>query len=89
MDNDAVSDMIAKRRDRAIATILRVKETECDQFLPVDASKRLRKVVLDEMNDFHVMVTDLFSSFDNGVVMNDLWLQKIEELHSHLLGPTR
>lgn len=86
MQDDMVGDMLAKRRDRAIATILRVKENECDKFLPGDVSRRMRKVVLDEMNDFCEMALDLMSSFDSGADVNELWLQKINELHSHFLG---
>lgn len=86
MQDDMVGDMLAKRRDRAIATILRVKESECDKFLPGEARRLMRKAVLDELNDFCEMALDLMSSYDSGAVMNELWLQKINELHSHFLG---
>lgn len=79
----AMADMLAKRRDRAIAVILGVKERECDPYLPAEASARLRKVVLDQLNDFYELTMDLARSFDQGdVVLNDAYLDKIDELHS-------
>lgn len=86
MEQDMVGDMLAKRRDRAIATILRVKENECDKFLPGDVSRRMRKVVLDEMNDFHSFVMDLCTSFEDNSIVNELWLRKIDEMHRDIRG---
>lgn len=75
-------ELLARRRDRAIAIILRVKEQECDQHLPMDASLKMRKVVLDQMNSFYDVCADVVNSLDTGsTVLNDHWLQKIDELH--------
>lgn len=77
-----LTDLLARRRDRAIAIILRVKEQECDQHLSMDASMKMRKVVLDQMNSFYDVCADVVNSLDNGgTVLNDHWLQKIDELH--------
>lgn len=84
MEQDMVGDMLAKRRDRAIATILRVKETDCDKFLPVEAQRRLRKVVLDEVNDFFALCTDLMLSMEGNGIMNELYLKKIEAMHQDM-----
>lgn len=76
-------DILAKRRDRAIAIVLGVKERECDKFLPQPAQTKLRKVVLDQMNDLHEIALDLIRSLDSNseAVINELWLQKIDEIH--------
>lgn len=75
-------DLLARRRDRAIAIMLRVKEQECDSHLPMDASMKMRKVVLDQMNSFYDVCADVVNSLDNGgAVLNEHWLKKIDELH--------
>lgn len=86
--SELVVDLIARRRDRAIAAILGVKERECDPHLPAQVSKRLRKVVLDQLNDFTSMIEDLLASMEpeEGVVLNDLWLAKIAEIHEVVTG---
>jgi hypothetical protein len=82
-----LTDLLAKRRDRAIAIILRVKEQECDKHLPMDSSIRMRKVVLDQMNGFYDLCADIVNSLDNGgTVLNEHWLRKIDELHDHIVG---
>lgn len=83
----ALVDLLARRRDRAIAIILRVKEQECDRHLPMDASMKMRKVVLDQMNSFYDVCADIVNSLDNGgTVLNDHWLQKIDELHDFVVN---
>lgn len=73
--------LLARRRDRAIAIILSVKERECDAYLPEDASKRLRKVILDQFNDFASLLGDIA---DSGVVLNQDYLDKIDKIYEHL-----
>ena len=82
-----LNDVIARRRDRAIATLLGVKEREIDQYLPPEARALLRKAILDQLNDFHSLVVDVMRSLDNGeVVLNDLYLEKIDQLHEVVVG---
>lgn len=77
-----IGDLLAKRRDRAIAIILRVKETECDRDLTVHASQKLRKVVLDQVNEFYDLVLDVMRSLDNGeVVLNEDYMAKLDAIH--------
>lgn len=79
--------LLAKRRDRAIAIILGVKERECDSRLSPDQSSKLRKVVLDQLNEFYDIVVDIMRSLDTGdVVLNDVYLGKIDEMHTRLVG---
>lgn len=78
----ALTEVIARRRDRAIAVLLGVKEKEVDQYLPPEVRVRLRKVILDQLNDFHSLVVDVMRSLDNGeVVLNDLYMERLDDLH--------
>lgn len=81
-------DILAKRRDRAIAIVLGVKERECDRFLPPQAQTKLRKVVLDQLNDLHELAMDLIRSLDSNTdaVINEVWLQKIDEIHDAVVS---
>jgi hypothetical protein len=77
----AVAEALAKRRDRAISAILRVKEREVDSYVPPEVSARLRKTVLDQINDLTDYMTDVVGPFQDGVLVNELWLQKLDEIH--------
>lgn len=79
---EPLEDLLKRRRDRAIAIILGIKERECDSYLPRESRIRLRKVVLDQLNEFYDLVLDLMSSFDQGdVVLNEEYLNKLDHLH--------
>lgn len=83
----ALEAFLAKRRDRSAAIILGVKDREIDQYLPPEVSKKLRKVVLDQMGDFYDAVVDVMGSLDNGqAVFNDHWLNKIDEIHTAVVN---
>lgn len=85
MTDSAITDLIDRRRDRAIAAILGVKEREADPFLSPEASRKLRKVVLDQLNDLTSLFGDLVGALSStqadGVVLNEFYLEKITEIH--------
>lgn len=91
----ALENMLKKRRDRSIATILGIKERECDPHLPDRAKRVLRKVILDQFNDYYEVVLDVAASLDTGeVTLNEHYLQKIDalytsmdEIRNHLVMP--
>lgn len=86
----SLDSLLAKRRDRAIAIILGVKERECDARLSPDQSQKLRKVVLDQLNEFFDLVVDIMRSFDTGdVVINDQYLSKLDEIHRVVMKTNR
>ena len=66
---------LGKRRDRAIATLLSFKERECDQYLPPDVSAKLRKEILDQINELVDMAFDLLGSD-----VNQLYLDRLDEI---------
>ncbi len=81
-------DILKKRRDRAIAIVLSIKEREVDPFLSGsqsgrDASKAMRKVVLDQLNDFCDLALDVAASGEatNFEFNPDVWDRKINEIH--------
>lgn len=88
-------DILRKRRDRAIATILNVKERDIDPLLGPNgatASRVLRKAVLDQLNDFCDIAVDIATSGDAaGFEFNpEVWGPKIagklEEIHAAVLA---
>lgn len=85
MQHQLIGDILGRRRDRAIAIVLGVKERECDRHLPPEARQKLRKVVLDQFNDFHDLCADLMKSFDTGdVVLNELFVERLDRIHDTL-----
>jgi hypothetical protein len=92
-------EILKKRRDRAIAIILSIKEKEVDPLLTQvgggsQASRIMRKVILDQVNDFYDMALDVATSSDaDKYEFNpDVWSRRIEgQLHDlgqavHALG---
>lgn len=84
--DQGTQELLARRRDRTIAILLRAKENECDQYLPPEVSSRLRKLILDQVNEFYQLATDLAGQDRGGVVLNELYLQKLNELHEAIVG---
>lgn len=80
-------ELIRKRRDRSIAIIMNIKEREVDKILKaapggIEASRRLRKVILDQMNEFCDLATDVALSGEAGEFWfnDELWNQRLGEI---------
>lgn len=78
-------EILKKRRDRACAIILGVKERELDPILKDapggdKASKAMRKAVLDQVNDFYDLALDIVNSSEaKDFEFNaDVWMRRIE-----------
>lgn len=78
-------EILKKRRDRACAIILGVKERELDPILKGTpegdrASKAMRKAVLDQVNDFYDLALDIVNSSEakNFEFNADVWMLRIE-----------
>lgn len=52
-------DILKRRQKRALATILAYKEQHIDAQLDPQSRTRLRKVILDEFNDYYNLVLDM------------------------------
>ncbi len=86
-------EILKKRRDRAIAIVLTVKERDIDPLLKQvqggdRASVKLRKVVLDQVNDFYDMALDVAMSGEAaGFEFNaDVWEQRFDRLEAILVN---
>lgn len=83
-------EILKKRRDRAIAIVLSVKEREVDTILDgvpggKAASRALRKVVLDQINDFCDLALDVTGSSDVATFEfnPEVWARRIlNEIHA-------
>lgn len=81
-------DILRKRRDRAIAIVLNVKEREIDPLLNQEgggahASRALRKVILDQFNDFCDLALDVTASGEASTFEfnSEVWIRKINDIH--------
>lgn len=73
----SAASIVAKRRDRCIATILSFKEDEIDGYIDTELSSDLRKVILDNINDVCNLAVDLL---DDASIVNDVFLDKLDEM---------
>lgn len=73
----SAASIVAKRRDRCIATILSFKENEIDEYIDTELSGDLRKVILDNINDVCNLAVDLL---DDASIVNDVFLDKLDEM---------
>lgn len=87
MQQQLVGDILSRRRDRAIAIVLGVKEREADRHLPPEAQRKLRKVVLDQFNDLTDLARDLLQSYADSVpvVMNEVYLERLDQIYDLLV----
>jgi ethanolamine ammonia-lyase large subunit len=78
------SEFVRKRRDRVLATILSYKEANVDRFLPDQRARDdLRRVILNNVNDFNDLVLDLLKAEgrDVKVVHNELYQEAMAAIH--------
>src|SRR4051812_19740653 len=55
---EGVQELVERRMKRALAAILGMKEREVDAYLPEPLAAKLRRVILDEFNDFEQVIVD-------------------------------
>lgn len=70
---------------RAIATILEVTD-RCDDHLPSDLSRRLRKSVLDAVNDLHRNTVLIVTAADEGMSVNELLIDRLARRDDCITG---
>lgn len=77
--------LLAKRRDRLIATILGAKEDFCDDYISDDSSEQFRKIILDQLNDYHNLCCDVLKSYESEtVVVNEEFLDTLYSIRDAL-----
>lgn len=85
--NQTVASILERRKNKAIAVVLGYKEREVDEFLPRDVQEKLRKVILDQINDFHGLCMDIYQSLDSGeVTLNEYWLELLQDIHGAIVN---
>lgn len=79
MANTALKEMLSRRKDRSIATILSYKDEVLDEYLPDHVSFEFRKLVLDQLNDLYDFSLDLLRSVEGGsVTINQEYVDRLD-----------
>ncbi len=78
--DDSLRDLLARRKNRTLAIMLTEKEFIVDPHVPPDAARKMRKVILDQVNDYHDFCVDVLEAKDGGMQINLLALEKLEEI---------
>lgn len=74
--------IVKRRSNRAIATILGVKDRDCDPYLSSGSSEKLRKTVMDQVNELADLAVDCIRSIPpEGSIANQYYLEKLEDIH--------
>lgn len=88
-----VDQLIRKRKDRAIAIVLGIKEREVDPILKAQpggdkASRMLRKVILDQFNELADLACDVATSGEGAKFWfnDELWEQRFQEMYQKAMG---
>jgi predicted transcriptional regulator len=79
--DDGYRALLSKRKNRTLAIMLSEKEDVVDDFLPEDISQELRKMILDHVNDFHDFCVDLIESMDQGMVVNQIAAERLDQIY--------
>lgn len=74
-------EVLNRKKKRAIAILLRFKETNCDQYLPENVSFELRKLILDQVNDLCNLAVDMMESSTDGIVVNEVYLDQVARIY--------
>lgn len=86
-------ELLAKRKDRAVAIIMHTVERDIypllDQVSSGEQAKRkLRKVVLDQVNDFYNLAIDVVASGEAQYTEfnADVWEQRLQRLETNIVA---
>jgi hypothetical protein len=75
------ANLVAARGNRTTATILSTIETEIymDIHVPDPVKRKVRQIVLDQMNGYKDLVIDIVKS--DTALLNEHWVSQIDEIH--------
>lgn len=76
-------EFLERRVKRCIAAILSAKEKNVDYLIPPEAASTLRKVILDEINEFFLLVVDVLNNNVNQDFMD--MLEMLEDIHERIV----
>lgn len=81
-------EFVKKRRDRVLATILSYKELNIDHALTPGERDGLRRVILNNVNDFNDLVLDILKArmveVPVQVEFNELYLQALNRIENKI-----
>lgn len=77
-----IDQLLQRRKNRALAIILSTKERECDHLLDDAASYKMRKVILDQVNEFYEYTLDIVEALTSGqeIAVNEYYLERLAEV---------
>lgn len=81
-ENSGVAKLIALRGNRTTAVMLSWLEENVYRYLPEEVQIETRKQVMDNINSFKDLAIDIVKS--DTAVINEVWAEKIDEIHSYL-----
>jgi hypothetical protein len=78
---NSVNELLERKKNRALAIILSTKERECDYLLDEQSSYKLRKVILDQVNEFYEYTADIIEALTSGteIAVNEYWLERMAD----------
>lgn len=80
----SAQEFLRRRKDRGCAIALAALDAEA---LTSESHGRLRKVILDQFNDYYNAALDVLASLDSGtVVLNDIYLERLDEIYDVVVG---
>lgn len=81
-NNSMAANLVATRGNRTTATILSAIEDEIYEtvHVPDPVKRKIRQIVLDQMNGYKDLVIDIVKS--ETAIVNEHWLNQIEEIHT-------
>lgn len=85
-DNNSMAvNLVATRGNRATATILGAIETEIysGHDIPDSIRKKVRQIVLDQLNGYKDLVIDIVKS-DNAYI-NEFYVKQVGEIHDAIM----
>lgn len=80
-NNSMATNLVAARGNRTTATILSTIETEIyeDIHVPDTVKRKVRQIILDQMNGYKDLVIDIVKSETS--ILNEHWVTRIDEIH--------
>ncbi len=78
-ENTMAANLLGRRGNRASAVLLSWLEENVYEHIPEDLQRQTRQVVLDNINGFKDLATDIVKS--DTAYINQVWVQKLDEIH--------
>ncbi len=82
-----VKEFVDAQATRCIRNVLDYKDREITSRVPRGIDEELRAVVFREVRDLAATILDVLDTIsDEGVHLNSLYLEKLDELHRHVVS---